>query len=146
MNSRPANAVAIAASRLTHRYGRTRVLHDVDLDVPQGATCALLGANGAGKTTLLRLLAGIEEVQDGRVALFGADVDDLTLRQRQQVAYVAEGQELPGWMTVAQLEAYCAPLIPRGMPRWPRGCGSGLRWTGNSGCPGFPAVSACRRR
>jgi ABC-2 type transport system ATP-binding protein len=112
MNSRAANAVAIAASRVTHRYGRTRVLHDVNLDVPHGATCALLGANGAGKTTLLRLLAGIEEVQDGRVALFGADVDDLTLRQRQQVAYVAEGQELPGWMTVAQLESYCAPLYP----------------------------------
>lgn len=108
----PRPATVISTARVSHRYGRTRVLHEVNLDVPDGATCALLGANGAGKTTLLRLLAGIDAVQEGRVALFGTDVDELTMRQRQQVAYVAEGQELPGWMTVAQLESYCAPLYP----------------------------------
>ncbi|WP_434478596.1 ATP-binding cassette domain-containing protein [Gemmatimonas sp.] len=80
-------ATVISTARVSYHYGRTRVLHEVNLDVPDGATCALLGANGAGKTTLLRLLAGIDAVQEGRVALFGTDVDELTMRQRQQVAY-----------------------------------------------------------
>ncbi|WP_309672621.1 ABC transporter ATP-binding protein [Gemmatimonas sp.] len=102
----------VAVQGLTHRYGRKQVLGNLDLTIPEGATYALLGANGAGKTTLLRLLAGIERVQAGAVSLFGDSVRGMTLSQRQRFAYVAEGQELPTWMRLEQMEAYCAPLYP----------------------------------
>jgi ABC-2 type transport system ATP-binding protein len=102
----------VAVEGLSHRYGRNAVLDDLDLVIPEGAIYALLGANGAGKTTLLRLLAGIERVQAGSVALFGDSVRSMTLGQRQRFAYVAEGQELPTWMRLEQMEAYCAPLYP----------------------------------
>ncbi len=103
-------ALAAAVQGLSHRYGRTQVLRELDLTIPEGTTYALLGANGAGKTTLLRLLAGIERAQTGTVALFGDNVRGMTLSQRQRFSYVAEGQELPTWMRLEQMEAYCAPL------------------------------------
>jgi ABC-2 type transport system ATP-binding protein len=82
----------------------------VDLEVPEGALYALLGPNGAGKTTLLQILMGIRRPSAGCVALFGKDASRLTIEERGAVAYVAEGQRLPGWMTLRQLEAYLAPL------------------------------------
>lgn len=97
---------------LSHSYGRKAVLRGLDLTIPEGAMYALLGANGAGKTTLLRLLAGIERVQAGAVSLFGDSVRSMSLAQRQRFSYVAEGQELPTWMRLEQMEAYCAPLYP----------------------------------
>ncbi|QJR37997.1 ABC transporter ATP-binding protein [Gemmatimonas groenlandica] len=103
---------AVAVQGLSHRYGRKQALRDLDLTIPEGATYALLGANGAGKTTLLRLLAGIERVQSGAVSLFGDSVRSMSLAQRQRFSYVAEGQELPTWMRLEQMEAYCAPLYP----------------------------------
>ncbi|MDQ1489262.1 MAG: branched-chain amino acid transport system ATP-binding protein, partial [Actinomycetota bacterium] len=39
-------------------YGRSSVLRDVSIDVPEGSIATLLGPNGAGKTTLLRVIAG----------------------------------------------------------------------------------------
>ena len=102
----------VAVQGLSHRYGSKRVLHDLDLAIPEGTIYALLGANGAGKTTLLRLLAGIERVQSGSMSLFSEDVRGMSLRQRQRFAYVAEGQEVPTWMRLEQMESYCAPLYP----------------------------------
>jgi len=102
----------VAVQGLSHRYGQKQVLRDLDLAIPEGSTYALLGANGSGKTTLLRVLAGIERAQAGSVTLFGDSVRRMTLRQRQRFCYVAEGQELPTWMRLEQMEAYCAPLYP----------------------------------
>ena len=62
---------AISVRALSHRFGRRLVLDGLDLDVPEGAFYALLGANGAGKTTLLQLLTGAARVQHGSVSLFG---------------------------------------------------------------------------
>ncbi len=103
---------AVAVHGLSYRFGTEPVLDRLDLDIPQGALYALLGANGAGKTTLLQLLAGARPLQQGTVRLFGAERHRLSPMQRQQITYLAEGQELPSWMRLSQLEAFCAPLYP----------------------------------
>src|SRR5690606_20180448 len=95
----------------------------LDLAIPEGAFYALLGPNGSGKTTLLQLLAGLRRPRTGTVRLFGTDSRALTVEHRGQIAYVAEGQQLPGWMTVERLEAYLAPLYPR----WDRALAGDLR-------------------
>jgi len=51
-------------------------------------------------------------LQQGAVRLFGTERSRLSPAQRQQITYVAEGQELPAWMRLSQLEAFCAPLYP----------------------------------
>jgi heme ABC exporter ATP-binding subunit CcmA len=62
---------AIAVRKLWKYYGDYPALREIDLDIPQGSCCALLGRNGAGKTTLLRILAGLSPYQQGEVNLFG---------------------------------------------------------------------------
>ena len=59
---------------VTAGYGRSMVLFDVDLSVPNGGAAAIMGHNGAGKTTLLRVAVGLIPVKSGKVLLDGEDV------------------------------------------------------------------------
>lgn len=119
----PTAPAIVSARGVTHRYGRTPVLRGVDLEVPEGAVYALLGANGAGKSTMLRVLAGIEPLQGGSATVAGVSVQKLSIADRQRLGYVAEGQKLPDWMRLEQLEAFCAPLYPL----WDAGLAAYLR-------------------
>ena len=65
---------------LEKRYGRKRVLRDVDVFVPKGGFAVVTGPNGSGKTTLLRLIAGLSAPTRGSLAV---DVD------RSQLGYIA---------------------------------------------------------
>ena len=67
------------------------VLHDVDLEVPAGATVALVGETGGGKTTLVRLALRFYDPQAGRVSVDGHDLRDVrTQSLREQVGYVPQ--------------------------------------------------------
>jgi ABC-2 type transport system ATP-binding protein len=102
----------VDVSKLTYKYGARTALLDLDLQVPDGALYALLGPNGCGKTTLLQILMGIRRPRSGRVSIMGVESSALTLRDRSSIGYIAEGQSLPGWMRLEQLESYLAPLYP----------------------------------
>jgi len=103
---------AIEVSQLSYRYGHREALHNLALTVPEGALYALLGPNGSGKTTLLQILMGLRRGYTGRVSLLGVESRALGARDRAHIGYVAEGQALPRWMRVDQLESYLAPLYP----------------------------------
>ena len=85
-------------------YGRTEVLHGVELAVPEGAVVALLGPNGAGKSTALRVAAGQVAPTAGCVHLAGAHVNGLPadVRARAGVALVPEGRGVFPNLTVAE--------------------------------------------
>src|SRR3954466_4423808 len=104
--------MAVEVSRLSYSYGKVDALHDVDVAIPEGAFYALLGPNGSGKTTFLQLLMGLRRAREGRVSILGVDQRALTVEQRARIGYVAEGQPLPGWMRLEQVEAHLAPLYP----------------------------------
>ncbi len=57
----------LEARAITHRYGDRVVLKEVNLSLPAGGRCAVVGPNGSGKTTLLRLLAKLEKPCQGEV-------------------------------------------------------------------------------
>jgi ABC-2 type transport system ATP-binding protein len=97
---------------LSYRYGATIALRDVELQVEEGSLHALLGPNGSGKTTLLQVLAGLRRARTGSAQVLGRASADLSHEDRQRLTYIAEGQVLPGWMRLEQLEAYLAPLYP----------------------------------
>jgi oleandomycin transport system ATP-binding protein len=65
---------AIQARGLVKRYGETRALDGVDLEVPQGRLLGVLGPNGAGKTTAVRILATLLRPDGGRAEVGGFDV------------------------------------------------------------------------
>jgi ABC-2 type transport system ATP-binding protein len=113
----------IDVDRVSYAYGSHEALRDLSLSIPEGSLYALLGPNGSGKTTLLQILMGLRRPKSGRVSVFGVDTTALTMADRAEIGYIAEGQALPGWMRVDQLEDYLAPLYPT----WDRALADHLR-------------------
>ena len=58
-------------------YGTNEVIHDVSLDIPAGATVALVGQSGSGKSTMADLLPRFYDVDKGRITIDGVDIRDL---------------------------------------------------------------------
>ncbi|MGC5288620.1 urea ABC transporter ATP-binding subunit UrtE [Micromonospora sp. DT231] len=85
-------------------YGRSRVLHGVDLAVPPDGVAAVLGHNGAGKSTLLRVAAGLLRPSAGTVELDGENVTRLGPHERvaRGMAYVPQGQQSFPHLTAAE--------------------------------------------
>jgi sulfate transport system ATP-binding protein len=74
--------MAIEVRNVTKRFGAFTALHDVSIDVQDGALMALLGPSGSGKSTLLRVIAGLEEPDAGSVSIGGQDLTDAPARTR----------------------------------------------------------------
>ncbi|MEV2239266.1 urea ABC transporter ATP-binding subunit UrtE [Micromonospora sp. NPDC049891] len=85
-------------------YGRSRVLHGVDVAVPADGVATVLGHNGAGKSTLLRVAAGLLRPTAGRVELDGEDITRLAPHERvaRGIAYVPQGQQCFPHLTAAE--------------------------------------------
>lgn len=79
---------AIATTRLTKSFGRTRALSNVGLRVPWGCALALFGPNGAGKSTLLRILATLSAPDAGDVRVAGLNQRKEPGRVRAVIGYV----------------------------------------------------------
>jgi multiple sugar transport system ATP-binding protein len=73
----------------------------LSLDVPDGEFMVLVGPSGSGKTTALRLLAGLEELTDGRIEIDGRDVSGVDARDRD-IAMVFQNYALYPNKTVAE--------------------------------------------
>ena len=75
---RVTGAVSFEGVEFRYQPDGPRTLREIDLEVPAGTTLALVGETGSGKTTLAYLLARLYDVDEGRVAIDGVDVRDLT--------------------------------------------------------------------
>ena len=75
-------AAALSIRDVAKSYGAVEALRGVSLDVPNGELICFLGPSGCGKTTLLRIIAGLEEVDRGRILLDGRDLSPIPARQR----------------------------------------------------------------
>ena len=73
----------IRLERVTKLFGDVRAVDDVDLTIRDGEFMVLLGPSGCGKTTLLRSIAGLEQIDTGRVRIGERDVTDLPPRKRR---------------------------------------------------------------
>lgn len=78
----PADSTGVSFQGIVKDYGKTRVLHGIDLDIAPGEFVSLLGPSGCGKTTLLRVLAGLEAADGGAVLLGGRDVSGVPTNKR----------------------------------------------------------------
>jgi sn-glycerol 3-phosphate transport system ATP-binding protein/multiple sugar transport system ATP-binding protein len=80
-------------------FGTTPILRGVDVEIEEGAFAVLVGSSGCGKSTLLRLVAGLEEPDEGSLMLAGKDVTRLPPRDRD-VAMVFQSYALYPHLTV----------------------------------------------
>ena len=87
------------------RYGDVEVMHGVDLDIVDGEFVVFVGPSGCGKSTLLRMIAGLEEISDGTVAIGDTEVNDVAASKRG-VAMVFQTYALYPHMTVYKNMAF----------------------------------------
>jgi len=106
---------------IRHSYGSREVLRGVDLSVRAGEILCLLGPSGDGKTTLLRLIAGLEPLQEGRIALDGATLAEPGREvppEQRHVGFVFQDFALFPHLTVTENVAFGLGRIPRGERAW----------------------------
>ena len=82
-------------------YGAVEILHGVSIDIADGEFVVLVGPSGCGKSTLLRMLAGLEEISGGEVAIDGRIVNALHPKERD-IAMAFQSYALYPHMTVGQ--------------------------------------------
>ena len=80
-------------------FGGTHVIRGVDIDIADGEFAVLVGPSGCGKSTLLRMLAGLEEISSGTIAIDGKVVNDVDSKDRD-IAMVFQSYALYPHMTV----------------------------------------------
>jgi sulfate transport system ATP-binding protein len=105
--------MSIVLEDLTKRYGGHPVVNGVSLEVGDGELFVLLGSSGSGKSTLLRMIAGLSEIDAGRVLLHGREVTDLP-PARRGIGFVFQSYALFRGMSVAENVEFA--LAVRGVP------------------------------
>jgi multiple sugar transport system ATP-binding protein len=104
----------VTFSGVTKSYGSTTVVHDLDLELPDGSFTVLVGPSGCGKSTSLRMLAGLESVSSGTISIGDRDVTHLAPRDRD-IAMVFQNYALYPHLTVRENIAF--PLRATRTPR-----------------------------
>ena len=85
----------IRFEQVSMRYDRHPVLVDLDVDIPQGSFCAILGPSGVGKSTMADLMVRYLDPQAGRVLIDGLDIRNLKLADlRREVILVDQSPYL----------------------------------------------------
>ncbi|WP_378945586.1 ABC transporter ATP-binding protein [Mesorhizobium sp. ANAO-SY3R2] len=82
-------------------YAGHAVIHGISIDIPDGEFVALVGPSGCGKSTLLRMIAGLEEITDGDIAIGGRVVNDVAPKDRD-IAMVFQNYALYPHKTVRE--------------------------------------------
>ena len=72
----------IKLENVVKRYGRSQVVHGIDLEIAHNEFLVLVGPSGCGKSTILRMIAGLEEITGGEIMIGGNVVNDLPPRKR----------------------------------------------------------------
>jgi multiple sugar transport system ATP-binding protein len=90
-------------------FGSTEVIHGVDVHVDDGAFVVLVGPSGCGKSTLLRMIAGLEEITQGEIAIGGRVVNDVPPKERD-IAMVFQNYALYPHMKVFDNMAFSLRL------------------------------------
>jgi sulfate/thiosulfate transport system ATP-binding protein len=104
--------MSIEVNNVAKKYGNFNALNDVSLTVPTGKLVALLGPSGSGKTTLLRIIAGLEDPDQGTVAFSGKDATQVSVRHRK-VGFVFQHYALFKHMSVFENIAFGLRVRPR---------------------------------
>src|SRR5213083_1149149 len=90
---------SVSFDNVEKAYGTTKVIHGVGFDIHDGEFMVLVGPSGCGKSTLLRMLAGLEEIDGGAIAIDGKVVNETESKDRD-IAMVFQSYALYPHMTV----------------------------------------------
>ena len=100
----------INLKNLQKSYGKTKVIHDLSVDIKEGELVVIVGPSGCGKSTLLRMVAGLEDINSGSILFDNKEVNDLEPRERN-IAMVFQNYALYPHMTVFQNMSYSLRIL-----------------------------------
>ncbi|WP_281857523.1 ABC transporter ATP-binding protein [Litoreibacter halocynthiae] len=95
----------IKLDNIKKSFGKTDVIHGVDIDIEDGEFIVIVGPSGCGKSTLLRMVAGLETVTSGEILIDGAQVNGVEPMDRD-IAMVFQNYALYPHMSVEENMAY----------------------------------------
>jgi len=95
----------VRLEKLVKRYGDVQVVHGIDLAIEEKEFVVLVGPSGCGKSTTLRMIAGLEEISDGRVSIGERLVNEVAPKDRD-VAMVFQNYALYPHLDVAENIAF----------------------------------------
>ena len=104
----------VAIRSVRKNYGSLEVIHGVTIDIADGEFVALVGPSGCGKSTLLRMIAGLEEITGGEIAIGERVVNDVVPKDRD-IAMVFQNYALYPHMNVRENMGFA--LRQRRLPR-----------------------------
>ena len=107
-----AGRVSFEGVSYSYNNGVTWALRDINVEVPAGSVVALVGRPGAGKTTFAHLIPRFYDATDGRVAVDGHDVRDLTLRSLRRAVGVVQQDVFIHTASIRDNVAYGRPDAP----------------------------------
>ena len=99
----------VSFQKIEKNFGKVKVIHGISFDISDGEFVVLVGPSGCGKSTLLRMLAGLEEISGGEIAVDGRVVNDLDSKDRD-IAMVFQSYALYPHMTVGENMAFSLKL------------------------------------
>ena len=102
----------VSIRSIKKRFGEVQVLHGVSIEIPDGSFTVLVGPSGCGKSTLLRMVAGLENITEGEVAIGGKVVNQVPPKQRD-IAMVFQNYALYPHMTVRDNMAFSLLLAKK---------------------------------
>ena len=100
---------SVSFQNIEKAFGTTKVIHGISFDIKDGEFMVLVGPSGCGKSTLLRMLAGLEEISNGTIAIDTKVVNDVESKDRD-IAMVFQSYALYPHMTVADNMAFSLKL------------------------------------
>ncbi len=102
----------VTLDNLKKSFGRTEIIHGVDIDIADGEFIVIVGPSGCGKSTLLRMVAGLETVTSGEVKIDSARVNEKEPMDRN-IAMVFQNYALYPHMSVFENMAYGLKIAGR---------------------------------
>ncbi len=103
----------VSLRNIAKRFGSAQLFDGFNLDVADGELLCLLGPSGSGKTTLMRMIAGLEQLDDGDIFVGDREISSLSPRDRH-IGMMFQGYALYPHLTVRKNLAY--PLQVRRVP------------------------------
>jgi multiple sugar transport system ATP-binding protein len=103
---------SVSIRNVQKRFGETAVLHGVSIEIPDGSFTVLVGPSGCGKSTLLRMVAGLENISGGEIAISGKVVNQVPPKERD-IAMVFQNYALYPHMTVRDNMAFSLTLAKK---------------------------------
>ena len=100
---------SVSFKHIEKSFGSTKIIHGISFDISDGEFVVLVGPSGCGKSTLLRMLAGLEPISGGEIAIDGKVINDLDSKDRD-IAMVFQSYALYPHMTVRDNMAFSLKL------------------------------------